>query len=266
MNKMLEDFYAVPLKEKEYAILPLGQHSFIVRTANSCIWLDPFLTPLERRCVPVLCSAQEAVGADIITGSHDHADHIDRESLPEISAASPDAVFVFPQAVAPSVNEVPQERILPIDAGMSVTVKNVRITAVAAAHELIERDENGCVMALGYVIEADGVKFYHSGDCCIYEGLQSGLQKLGPFDFAFLPINGRDAVRYKAGCIGNMTYQEAVDLAGQLDIALTIPAHFDMFAFNSEDPQKFVDYIEAKYPSKQVHVPVPGKFFTGSAK
>jgi hypothetical protein len=49
-------------------------------------------------------------------------------------------------------------------------------------------------------------------------------------------------------CSINMTYQEAVDLAGTLRPDLTGPGHYDMFKHNSEDPQKFADYFSLKYP------------------
>ena len=52
------------------------------------------------------------------------------------------------------------------------------------------------------------------------------------------------------GYIGNMTYQEAVDLAGEAGPEAVILGHFDMFAENSADPEEFADYLDAKYGSK----------------
>jgi L-ascorbate metabolism protein UlaG (beta-lactamase superfamily) len=91
------------------------------------------------------------------------------------------------------------------------------------------------------------VCLYHSGDTLVYEGLLTTLRRW-KLDAAFLPINGRDAERYLSGCIGNMTYQEAADLAGELEVGLAVPTHWDMFVHNSEDPAKFVDFLAAKYP------------------
>lgn len=261
MNKILDEFNSLELKYGEYAILPLGQHSFAVKTAVHTVWLDPFLSDLDGRLVSAPCKANEVIVADIITGSHDHADHIDRAALPDVVKAAKDAFFVFPRAV--KVDEVPDEKTIRINYGESVEHNGIKISAIASAHEFLETDENGNCPALGYIISCDGVAFYHSGDCCIYEGLLTELKKHGHLDFVFLPINGRDAVRYNAGCIGNMTFQEAVDLAGNLDIDTAIPAHFDMFAFNSENPQKFVDYYNAKYPGRKCIVPVPGKIIKG---
>ena len=57
----------------------------------------------------------------------------------------------------------------------------------------------------------------------------------------FLPINGRDAGRFRRNCLGNMTYQEAGDLAGELAPGWVVPCHYDMFAHNSEEVGRFLD-------------------------
>ena len=69
-------------------------------------------------------------------------------------------------------------------------------------------------------------------------------------DATLLPINGRDSKRYKSDCIGNMTYQEAADFAGEAGAKIVVPGHWDMFGFNSADPNEFADYIDAKYGSR----------------
>ena len=100
------------------------------------------------------------------------------------------------------------------------------------------------------IIEGNGVRIYHAGDTLRYEGMLPKLRALGPVDAALLPINGRDAARYRRNCIGNMTFQESADLAGELGIRLALPGHWDMFADNPGDPQAFMDYLDAKYGKK----------------
>ena len=53
---------------------------------------------------------------------------------------------------------------------------------------------------------------------------------------------------YARNCLGNMTFQEAVDLAGVLKPRLTVPGHYEMFANNSQDPVAFAGYMRLKYP------------------
>ena len=236
----------------------LGQHSFIFKIADKIIAFDPFLTPVDGRLQPPFIPAEEFENVDIIFGSHDHGDHIDRPSLAAMAAASPRAVFVFPQAVIDSITEIPHDRICGLNDGMTVEISGVKITGIAAAHELLEPTPEGLYPCLGFVVEYAGKTLYHSGDCCIYEGLQTKLSSWH-FDLMMLPINGRDADRYRTGCIGNMTFQEAVDLAGVLKPELVWPAHYDMFPGNLADPLDFLKYLQVKYPGVKSQLPPTGK-------
>ena len=227
----------------------LGQQSFVVKTRSAIIYLDPFLTPLEGRLIAPLLDPREVTNATLITGSHDHADHIDRTALPAIMAASPGAILVVPRVARESLvaTGLSSERVRSLDNSKSLMVGPTKITGIAAAHEFLDYSESTGYPYLGYVIEVDGVTIYHAGDTCIYEGLATALKKWD-MTVAFLPINGRDAKRYSSGYIGNMTYQEAVDLAGAIEPQLTVPAHFEMFSNNSEDPTLFAAYMDAKFP------------------
>lgn len=227
----------------------LGQHSFVVKTANRVFYLDPYLSGHPDRQIKPLLKPSEVTNADFITGSHDHGDHIDRNALPVMMKASPKCRLVIPRATWKSVKEtgIDEARIIFLDDEKTYEEDGVRITGIKAAHEFFNRDEKEGYPYLGYVIETDGVTIYHSGDTCVYDGMATRL-KLWDITVAFLPINGRDAKRLKAGCIGNMTYQEAVDLAGAISPRLTVPSHYEMFAMNMEDPKKFAEYMDVKYP------------------
>ena len=258
MKEVMHSFQALDVQAGHFALLPLGQHSFILRTASHQIAFDPYLTAEPDRLVSPPVGPEELAGCDLILGSHDHGDHIDRPSLPAIAAAAKRAVMLVPEAVRATV-PFPPERLKGMNDGGVFEADGVRVTAVAAAHELLDRDPaTGLCPYLGFVVETDDITVYHSGDCCIYEGLQTKLSRWR-FDLMMLPINGRDAKRLRNNCIGNMTYQEAVDLAGALKPALVVPAHFDMFAMNLADPQLFRDYLEVKYPGLKTQIPVPGQ-------
>ncbi len=237
----------------------LGQHSYVIRTKSKIIYLDPFLSPHARRLVQAPLKPEEIVNADIVTGSHDHGDHIDRKALPAIMNGSPRSKLIVPKAIIQSLKDsIDMARMIALDDGGVYESDGLRITAVKAAHEFFDRDESTGYPYLGFVIEADGVTIYHSGDTCRYDGLASTLRKW-KLAAAFLPINGRDAVRFRAGCIGNMTYQEAADLAGDIRPGLTVPSHYGMFAANTVDPQLFVDYLAVKYPGLRCELPRLGE-------
>ncbi len=241
----------------------LGQMGFKIRCGETVIYIDPFLSDHPKRQFPPPMSVEDLCDADLILGTHDHKDHVDRESWPKLAAASPMARFVVPELLLrwglPGDLGISEDRFVGLNDGQSVEMDGVRVTGVASAHEFLDRDEkSGLYPYLGYIIECDGFCIYHAGDTCRYEGLEAKLSNCR-FDLMMLPINGRDARRYKTGYIGNMTYQEAVDLAGVLRPRLVIPGHWDMFAHNGEDPMAFVDYMRVKYPRQNVWVAKRGK-------
>ncbi|WP_165234971.1 MBL fold metallo-hydrolase [Aquisphaera insulae] len=240
----------------------LGQHGFTLKLGATVCYLDAFLSDFPDRRVPPLIRPEDVTNADLVLGSHDHADHIDRSAWPAIAAASPRARFVVPALLRERIIgelDLPADRVLGVDVDRPVQHGGLVIRGVPAAHEFLDVDpETGLHPYLGFVVEGSGLCLYHAGDTCIYEGMQEILRRWS-FDVAFLPINGRDARRLAAGCIGNMTYQEAVDLAGTIRPRLTVPTHFEMFAMNSENPRLFEDYARVKYPGLRVAIPRHGE-------
>ena len=259
-NRLIEEINSCKLENGQLAFWWLGQLSFVVKTKRKIIYLDPFLTAHPERQVQSLLKPEEVSNADIITGSHNHLDHIDIHALPGIMSAARQSILIVPKATLPELEKInlPKERIHALDDSEVYEQDGVKITAIRSAHEFFDWNEISGYPYLGFIIETDGVVIYHSGDTCIYEGMVSVL-KHWDITLAFLPINGRDAKRLKAGCIGNMTYQEAVDLAGAIKPDITVPGHFEMFEYNMEDPQLFADYIEVKYPGLKYHIPQHGK-------
>lgn len=236
----------------------LGQHSFIVKIDKNVILIDPYIAPNPEREVPPLFAPGDAAGCvTLVACTHDHSDHIDPVAI-EGLAAKTSVKFLAPRAHADRMRSlgVDGNRLHLVDDGESARIGEVVIHGVKAAHEFFEQTVDGAFPFLGYIFEVGGKVVYHAGDTLWWEGLQQRLRRWS-MDVAFVPINGRDADRFKKNCLGNMTYQEAVDLVGGLDVKLAVPAHHDMFAFNSEDPGRFVQYYEAKYPGHATWVGTP---------
>ena len=263
-QELIEDINACEVPFGQVAFWWIGQHSFVVKLGKNILYFDPFLTDLSGRKISPQLSAEEITNATLIFGSHDHADHMDRPAWPSLAQHSPQSRFIVPELFRTRLShelEISEDRFLGLDDGQTLTHGDLTITAIAAAHEQLAPDpKTGQHPTLGFIVQGNGVTVYHSGDTCLYEGMQTKLSQ-HKIDLAFLPINGRDAKRLKAGCIGNMTYQEAVDLAGALKPNLTLPSHFEMFEGNTEDPQLFIDYMTVKYPALKTFIPEHGKRF-----
>lgn len=227
----------------------LGQSGFLLQANGKTILFDPYLSDsLTKKYAttdkPHVRMTERVIGPerltnlDVVTSSHNHTDHFDAETLTPLLQVNPDARLVIARANRAFVVErlrAVEDRLVEIDAGESVLAGGVSFYGIPAAHNEIERDEQGHCRFLGYVAHLGALTVYHSGDTLLHTGLASTLCQFS-IDIAFLPINGNKPERRVAG---NMNGIEAARLAKEIGARLVIPHHFDMFAFNTESPEQF---------------------------
>lgn len=233
----------------------LGQSGFLVLWQEKCLLFDPYLSdsltkkyaatdnPHVRLTGRVIDPARLDF-IDVITSSHNHTDHLDADTLKPLLAANPHAALVAPEANRLFVAErigIDPARVIGLDDGITETVAGFRIFGVPAAHEALERDDLGRCKYMGYVVEAGPWTLYHSGDTVFYPGMPETL-RAWPIDVALLPINGRAPERKVQG---NLNGQEAAHLARDINAAIVIPCHYDMFAFNTATPDELMVTCES---------------------
>jgi L-ascorbate metabolism protein UlaG (beta-lactamase superfamily) len=238
----------------------LGQHGWIVKTTNYLLGFDLYLKDDPRRLIKPVLQAEDCDFFDFLFATHEHTDHFDQPALEVIAKASTKTRFVLPKILQTKAAKIgiAGRRVVLLDAQKQVEYsrENLRIISIPSAHEFLEIDPETGSQFLGYIVYVDGFCLYHSGDTCYYDGMLGKLRE-HTIDIAFVPINGRDGTRYRRNTIGNLTYQEAVDLVGQAKVCLACPAHHGMFAHNTQDPVLFIDYLTAKYPNARYWVGPP---------
>lgn len=245
----------------------LGQSSVAIKTPHGIIYVDPYFsdyvervtrregTPVPRR-YPSLLDPAAVSNASLVLITHDHEDHLDLDALPLMAKGSPQARFVLPGRSARMLADagVSTRRMLVPPPWEAVNpIPGISVTALPAAHEAFEDEPGLGHRFLSYVIEAGGVRIFHSGDTLAHRSLAEWLQT-HHVDLGLVAINGRDYFRAQKGIVGNMTYREAAELAGLAGFDVTIPLHYDLFEVNGEDPGLFVDYLFRRYPERSVLV------------
>jgi L-ascorbate 6-phosphate lactonase len=226
----------------------LGQSGFLIQSHAGLLAVDLYLSEhLTRkyegtarshvRMTRAPLRGGDLRGVDLVLASHKHSDHLDPGTLPDLMASSTGAVLVVPEAILDHARQlgVPADRIAAIDAGGVIERAGFRVRAVPSAHEGLDTDADGHHLYLGFVIEAEGRRLYHSGDGLAYDGLTDWLGDAS-FDVLFLPINGRDPAR---GVPGNMSAAEAVAFAARVRPRYVVPHHYDMFTFNTVPVEAF---------------------------
>ena len=258
---LLADIRKAPQNEHTFHLWWLGQSGYLIQWNNKHLLIDPYLSDsltkkyanTEKphiRMTELVINPARLDFIDVVTSSHNHTDHLDGETLIPLMEANPSMKMIIPEANRAFVaNRIKADPDFPIGLNKdeNVEVDGFRFTGIPAAHEEIERNEEGRCKFLGYVIQFGNWTLYHSGDTLWYDGM---VEKLKPFaiDVAILPINGSDPKRKVAG---NLNAKQAVMLSKEIRAKLVIPCHYDMFTFNTADPAEFVKEAEAqKQPYK----------------
>ena len=201
----------------------LGQSGFLLLHDGAHLLIDPYLsdaltrkyaateTPHVRMTRAVI--VPERLGfVDVVLSTHAHGDHLDEETLRAIGAP-----VVAPTGTAELARDRSGSEVTGVSEGESVTVTGFRIEPVPAVHP-----GDHCV---GYVVTAGPHRLYHSGDTTWVDPGVRGV------DLALVPINGK---------LNNLDGAEGARLAHQVQAALAVPCHYDMFEFNTADPEAFV--------------------------
>jgi L-ascorbate metabolism protein UlaG (beta-lactamase superfamily) len=211
----------------------LGQSGFLVRWQGRYLLLDPYLSDsltrkyagsdrphvrMTRRVV-----APELLGfVDVVASTHNHTDHLDRDTLLPILDAG--AALVCPAANRDFAAErLGREPEVCLADGESAELAGFEVEALPAAHPDL------APQYAGYVVRCGGGSLYHSGDSLVYDGM---VERLRPHavDVALLPINGK---------VDNMSGPEAAGLAHAIGAGLVVPCHYEMFEFNTASPDAF---------------------------
>ncbi|MBQ7800049.1 MAG: MBL fold metallo-hydrolase [Oscillospiraceae bacterium] len=256
------------LAEGQVGIWYLGQEGFLFKNKDKYLVVDPYLSyyvdenccqfvKWERLYAPPI-SAEELSFVDVVVCTHSHFDHADPSTLSKIAKANPKTVFVVPAPEKETIAAygIESERIISAKADEILSICGFEIKGVPSAHEEFHIDKNGNYHELGYIIEADGQRFFHAGDMCIYDGL---AERLTNIDIAFLPINGRDYYRNKNDIIGNFDCVEAVTLAKEIGAKMLVPMHHDLYAVNKVESAYFVSVLNEIHPYRQFHIFSPAE-------
>lgn len=266
---------AAELPPRVLGLAWLGQAGFLLRYEKLRIMVDPYLSDYlavkyagqefpHQRLMPPPLAAEAVRGLDWVFCTHRHSDHMDPGSLGVLAENNPHCRFAVPRAEREAAVRagVPEPRMELLNEGESLVCGgDVRVTALASAHESFKQNERGEHHFLGYLFRFGAQTVYHGGDGVAYEGLAAKLRAAGA-SLALLPVNGRSAYLASRGVPGNMDFDEACTLCLDAGIPRLIPHHFGMFAFNTADRVLLERRIaESRESPLDVVLPVPAVFY-----
>jgi L-ascorbate metabolism protein UlaG (beta-lactamase superfamily) len=249
----------------------LGHSTVRVELAGCTVLTDPVLTsrvgPL-RRVAPLPDPAAWA-GVDLVLLSHLHGDHLHLPSLRMLGTRVP---IVAPRGAGAWLRARGFSRVDELAPGESLTVGELRVTAVPARHSghrwgprLTHGPE---APAVGHLLEGGGRRVYASGDTDLFEGMH-GLGERG-VDVALLPVWGWGPSLGP----GHLDPAGAAEAVARLRPRIAVPVHWGTLALPgstvvpplrarmrrllSEPPRAFAAAVAARGLDTRVVVTEPG--------
>ena len=263
-----------PIIPNSLGIFGLGQLGVAIKGPETTIFIDPCLSNVLQdlfgdwwiRAFPPPLLPSDVSNVSYYFISHEHPDHLDPITVSTVANASRETKFIAPKWCIDILTslDVSRDRILTPDALETITLNgtSIKLTPVPSAHYQLEYDELKGYRYLGYIIEWNGVTFYHSGDTVIYPGYIEKLQNLPKPDVAMVPVNGRDWFREsEADVIGNLLPMEAARLAKDMEWNVIIPAHNDLYPNNTIPMADIIDAFSTVSPRQKYKILQPGELY-----
>lgn len=235
-----------PVARGSLRLVRLGQSGMALRYPGALVFIDLYLSnhceavlprPFDhRRMTRAPLDPAEILGVDLVLCTHDHLDHLDVPTLRTLASSSTTSLLVLPAAADPTAAwlDWPEGRRRPLRGNDYLEAAGLRIDAFPVQHESYDEKRSTGFPYLGFTVTDGATSVAHVGDALAGEDLVEYLRTHEP-DVLLLPINGRDESRHGLGFAGNMTAEEAVELATQCGSPLVIPMHYDMFAQNVDE-------------------------------
>ena len=237
--------------------LEAGDTTVVIDLFADAAPVEPFMGEPASPLLPV---AADSVRLALVT--HSHPDHYDPTALK--AALHADGEVACPPSLAGAVEEAGLSA-RPVETYETVSVDEVAVTAVPAVDGLGEEQ-------VSWVVEGSGRRVFHGGDTMWHGHWWRVARKLGPFDLAFLPINGA-LVQFPglepSGIPASLTPGQAAAAAKLLGATVTCPIHYGLF----DNPPVYVDSrdVEATFLAEtaergvQVWLAKPGEVFDSAA-
>ena len=207
------------------------------------------------RAVPVVFDPFAVTQIDAVLSTHDHNDHMDVNLCAAVLRNCPPTVpFIGPQAVVDKLVDwgVPADRCIVVKPGDTLTIKDLKITAVESFDRtaLITAPPDGDLKgipldfmdqkAVNYVIETPAGTVYHSGDSH-YSNYYAKHGNDYQIDVAFGSYGENPR-----GITDKMTACDILRMAEALKAKVIIPLHHDIWTNFQADPAEILELYDRK--------------------
>ena len=253
------------------ALTWVGHSTFLVQLDGVNLLTDPhwgsrtspvsFLGP--RRLVPPGVRLEDLPSIHAVVISHDHYDHLDRQTVTRLARDHRPTFFV-PLGLKAWFQDTGIDDVVELDWWQSARVGRVTITCTPAQHSsgrsVTLTDQNRRLWS-SWVVATPTRRFYFAGDTGYFGGFAEIGRRLGPFDVAALPIGGYSD--YRDHHPNHVSPEESVRAFQDLGARLLVPMHWGTFELNreayGEPPDRLLREAQRQGLEESVAVLSPGQ-------
>ena len=212
----------------------LSWAGILIETENTALFIDA-IAPDEKKgeTSEMLSTARQA---DALV-THLHTDHFDRETLQTLLGKHGRLVCLRGALDRADTRGL---RVQPADMWQPTFFP---LPAMTSSPFRSPRSMDGARLQVSWVVDGGGVRLFHGGDTQWHADFVDVGRAYGPFDVAFLPINGarqRDGRFIDQGIPAVLTPSQAVAAAQLLRARMVVPIHF-----GNPDPPDYVEVPDA---------------------
>jgi len=244
----------IEIDGKRFLLDPMGS-----RRASPFSWIGP------KRFYPFPLPLKEMPPVDAIVLSHDHYDHLDKESIQQLNEKT--VSFIVPLGVGSRLISwgIPSSKIHELDWWQSIEMRGIQVTATPARHfsgRSLTRSDSDKTLWASWAFVSSLHRVFFSGDTAMMKDFKTIGDKLGPFDVTLMEI-GSYSKYWPDVHIGP---EQAIIAHTMLRGKLFVPVHWATFNLSIHGWTEPIERVIVAAEKQQVRVafPRPGESFEPS--
>ena len=229
------------LKDREHYALWIGHSTFLINNGDLTILTDPIFSerasPLTfagpKRLIKPVIKIKDLPKVDVITISHNHYDHLDVNSLRKIQKKFPNVKILVPKGDLKLLRNYNLNNGFEFLWWEAIILNNTKFIFTPAQHWSARglRDRNKSLWG-SWFIKTEEKNIFHAGDTGYSDDFIEIRNRLGPVDFAMIPIGAYDPQWFMS--YSHVNPEEALSIAKDLDAKKSIGMHWGTFILTDE--------------------------------
>ena len=223
------------------SVMWVGHSTVLINHKGVTVLTDPHFTERAgpfgmmgpKRITPPPFAIEDLPKIDIILISHNHYDHLDKQSISQLLQNQPQIKFFVPLGLSPILRSFGATEIFEVDWWQSVECGGVKLWSTQVQHwsrrSFFDRNKT---LWSGWMLRWKDFSFYFTGDSGFSGDFMKTAQRCGNPTLAAIPIGAYDPREFMK--VAHMNPEEAVRTFQDLGAKYAFAIHWGTFKLSLE--------------------------------